>query len=55
MKRFKVSKQGKLMRRPVNSGHFNAKDSGSERQRKHGRTPLGKANMKDVAHLMPYL
>ena len=53
-KRFKVSGTGKLMRRPVNSGHFNAKDNGSERRAKHGDLALGKANLKDVANLMPY-
>ncbi len=41
------------MRRSVNTGHFNAKDSGNQRQAKRGDTRLGKANMKDVKNLMP--
>ncbi len=42
------------MRRAVNTGHFNAKDSGNQRQAKRGDQQLDKANMKDVANLMPY-
>ncbi len=54
LKRFKVSGKGKLMRRAVNSGHFNAKDNGNERRRKRTNSALGKANLKDVKNLMPY-
>ena len=53
-KRFKISSKGKLMRRAVNTGHFNAKDSGNQRQAKRGDQQLNKANNKDVANLMPY-
>lgn len=42
------------MRRPVNTGHFNAKDTGAQGQRKQGVIQLRKANLKDVAHLFPY-
>lgn len=54
LKRFKVSAKGKLMRRPVNNGHFNAKSTGSERQRKKGVSSLSKANHRDIDNLMPY-
>ena len=53
-KRFKVSGTGKLIRRPVNNGHFNAKSTGSERQRKRGSSPLASANYRDIDNLMPY-
>ncbi len=53
-KRFKVSGKGKLMRRPVNNGHFNAKSTGSERQRKRGMSSLSKANHRDIDNMMPY-
>ncbi len=53
-KRFKVTGSGKLTRRPVNAGHFNAKDSGNERRAKNGDLVLKKANHRDIDHLMPY-
>jgi len=53
-KRFKVSSKGKMMRRPVNSGHFNAKDSGAERRKKMGTINTNASNDKDLANLFPY-
>ena len=43
------------MRRAANTGHFNAKDDGQTGRNKHADQRLGKANMKDVKNLMPYL
>jgi len=54
-KRFKKTSSGKILRRPVNAGHFNAKDNGNERRAKHGDKPMSKANLKDVENMMPYL
>lgn len=42
------------MRRAVNSGHFNAKQTGQERRSKHADQQLNKANLKDVEYMMPY-
>lgn len=50
-KRFKVSANGKLMRRPSMAGHFNAKATGSQRRTKRGREQLNRANNKDVKNL----
>ena len=54
MKRIKSSARGKMSRRPTNSGHFNAKDSGAERNKKHGNKNMNASNMKDMEHLFPY-
>ncbi|MEK7616386.1 MAG: 50S ribosomal protein L35 [Patescibacteria group bacterium] len=53
-KRFKISSKGKRMRRPVNSGHFNAKDSGTERRKKLGTINTNASNENDLANLFPY-
>ncbi|OGM99720.1 MAG: hypothetical protein A2817_02545 [Candidatus Yanofskybacteria bacterium RIFCSPHIGHO2_01_FULL_39_8b] len=36
LKRIKITGTGKIMKRPPGQNHFNAKDSGSKGQRKHG-------------------
>ena len=35
-KRFKLTKNKRLMRRPQHQDHFNAKESGKEKRRKRG-------------------
>ena len=46
---------GKLMRRTVNVGHFNAKMSGNTRRMRQSDHVMSKANLKDVESMMPYL
>ncbi len=36
LKRIKITGSGKIMKRTPGQNHFNAKDSGSKGQRKHG-------------------
>ena len=36
LKRIKITGSGKILKRPPGQNHFNAKDSGSKGQRKHG-------------------
>ena len=36
LKRIKITGSGKILKRPPGQNHFNAKDSGSRGQRKHG-------------------
>ena len=36
LKRIKITGSGKIMKRPPGQNHFNAKDSGTRGQRKHG-------------------
>lgn len=54
MKHVKFSSKGKMSRRPTMSGHFNAKDNGAQRNRKHGDTAMNASNLKDMEHLFPY-
>ena len=54
LKRVKLSSRVKMSRRPTNSGHFNAKDSGAERNRKGGDLNMNASNLKDMEHLFPY-
>ncbi|MBU3923143.1 50S ribosomal protein L35 [Patescibacteria group bacterium] len=35
-KRFRLTKKGKLMRRPQNQDHLNSKQSGNQRRKKKG-------------------
>ena len=53
-KRFKISSKGKMMRRRVNAGHFNAKSTGGERGHKRGSENTNASNDKDLANLFPY-
>jgi ribosomal protein L35 len=48
LKRIKITGTKKIMRRPVNQGHFNAKDSGNEtrNKRKALLLPLKKKQVK---------
>lgn len=36
LKRIKITGTGKILKRPPGQNHFNAKDSGTNGQRKHG-------------------
>lgn len=36
LKRIKITGTGKILKRPPGQNHFNAKDSGTKGQRKHG-------------------
>ena len=47
-KRFKLTKNKNLMRRPQHQDHFNAKESGAEKRRKKGLKRLGGAIKKKI-------
>lgn len=47
-KRFKITKNKKLMRRPQHQNHFNAKESGEEGRRKKGYKKTNKAVAKKI-------
>jgi len=52
IKRFRLTKNKKLMRRPQHQDHLNSKDSGDERRRKRGNKTLGGAiGKKIIKHL----
>lgn len=53
-KRFKVTKQGKLMKKKAGRNHFNAREKGSVTRGK--RRPLNTADAvaRPLKHLIPY-
>lgn len=53
-KRFKVTANGKLMRRPSGVSHFNAKMTGKNRRSKRKLIPVSKADEKAIKKLIPY-
>ena len=54
-KRFNITSSGKMMRRAVNGGHFNAKDNGNERQKRRGQSAVSSIDRKEMKSLLPYL
>lgn len=54
-KRFKVTKSGKVLRRKAGQNHFNAKDSGNTKRKKHRELPIPNAYpKKELTRLLPY-
>ena len=51
-KRIKITGSGKVMKRPPNQNHFNAKDSGNKGRRKHGSVQAPKDLEKIVKFLI---
>jgi len=51
-KRFKVTANGKLLRRPVGLNHFNARDDGNAKRRKKGFTELSGTNGHNIKQLL---
>ena len=51
LKRFKVTKNKKVLFRPMHQDHFNAKDSGNETRRKRGVRKLKGAIAKKIIKL----
>ena len=51
-KRLRVTKKGKIISRTPGHNHFNAKRSGSERQR-HGRASAIEMTSKDRSRFLP--
>jgi len=47
-KRFKVTRNKKVLFRPLNQNHLNAKDSGDETRRKKGKKKLRGAIRKKI-------
>ncbi len=47
-KRFKITRTGKILRRPTGQNHFNAKCSGKKRRLKRGWVEVSKADAKRI-------
>ena len=52
LKRIKITGSGKITKRPPGQNHFNAKDSGSRGQRKHGSVTAPKELTRKVKELI---
>ena len=54
VKKFKITKNRKVLRRKANQNHYNSKDTGSEGQRKRKDIRLFKTDEKNVLNALPY-
>jgi len=51
-KRFKITKNGKVLRRPTGQDHFRAKKSGQERRKKRKWVKVSKPLAKKIKKLL---
>jgi len=51
-KRFKITKTGKVLRRPVGQDHYLAKKSGKKRRQKRKLVPVSKWEAKKIKKLL---
>ena len=54
LSRLKITGKGKLLRRPTNQSHFNAKESAKQTRIKHGIRPVKKSDYKSFIKYIPY-
>ncbi len=54
LSRLKIPGGGKLLRRPTNQSHFNAKESSKQTRIKHGIKPVKKSDYKLFKKYLPY-
>lgn len=52
IKRFKITKRGKILRRPVGQDHYLAKKSGNTRRRKRKWIEISKNEAKKIKRLL---
>ncbi|MFA6106695.1 MAG: 50S ribosomal protein L35 [Patescibacteria group bacterium] len=53
-KRFKITKNKKVLKRKAGQGHFNARESGTVKRRKRRDILLSKSDVKNIRLMMPY-
>lgn len=53
-KRFKITKTGKFLRRPVGQDHYRAKKSGKRIRKKRKMVKLAKCEVKRMKKLLKY-
>jgi len=53
LKRIKITGKGKILRRPVHQGHFNAKDSGNKTRSKRKKEIFSAVDTKMVRNVLP--
>jgi len=54
IKRVKISKKGKIQRRPLSQNHFKAKLSGRQNQEKRRLVGFDKVDEKKIKRYIPY-
>jgi len=55
IKRIKISKKGKIQRRPLSQNHFKAKLSGRQNQKKRRLLDFVKVDEKKIKKHIPYI
>ena len=53
-KRFKITKNGKIIKRTGGQGHFNSRESGNVTRNKRSDSQISDANKKTIVRAMPY-
>ncbi len=53
-KRFKVTKNGKVIKRTAGQDHFNARESGNTKRQKRRDTSIAKVDCKNIKMMIPY-
>jgi len=54
LKRFKITKTGKVLRRPIGLCHYRAKKSGKKIRQKRKLVPLAECEAKKIKKLLKY-
>ncbi len=52
LKRFKITKRGKMLHRPTHQNHFRAKKAGEKKMGKRDFTPIAKSVVKELKRIL---
>jgi len=52
LKRFKITRNGKILRRPVGQDHYGMKNTGKQRRKKRKWILMSKPDMKKIRKLL---
>jgi len=53
-KRFRITKNGKIIKRTGGQGHFNSRESGNVTRNKRSDSQISDANKKTIVRAMPH-
>jgi len=53
-KRFKITKNKKVIKRTAGQDHFNAREDGSTKRNKRRDSSINESDAKNIRRLMPY-
>lgn len=54
VKRFKITRNKKVLRRKAGQDHFNSKESGNTKRNKRKDREVSKTDIKNIRKLIPY-